>query len=122
MTREEFTERVGLNVSDGIFEVWNRVYMSSDKDKDEFCKPFATKKGHLDLSRSMVIEIAELKKKIRVQKESYDRQVELATSYQDKYYAEKAKHDEFYKKYAEECEKRYALERKLEQIMNLINA
>lgn len=46
----------------------------------------------------------------------------LATSYQDKYYAEKAKHDEFYKKYAEECEKRYALERKLEQIMNLINA
>ena len=122
MTREEFTERVGLNVSDGIFEVWNGVYMSSDKDKDEFCKPFATKKGHLDLSRSMVIEIAELKKKIRVQKESYDRQVELATSYQDKYYAEKAKHDEFYKKYAEECEKRYALERKLEQIMNLINA
>ena len=95
MTREEFTERVGLNVSDGIFEVWNGVYMSSDKDKDEFCKPF-------DLSRSMVIEIAELKKKIRVQKESYDRQVELATSYQDKYYAEKAKHDEFYKKYAEE--------------------
>lgn len=82
MTREEFTERVGLNVSDGIFEVWNGVYMSSDKDKDEFCKPFATKKGHLDLSRSMVIEIAELKKKIRVQKESYDRQVELATSYQ----------------------------------------
>lgn len=77
MTREEFTERVGLNVSDGIFEVWNGVYMSSDKDKDEFCKPFATKKGHLDLSRSMVIEIAELKKKIRVQKESYDRQVEL---------------------------------------------
>ena len=71
MTREEFTERVGLNVSDGIFEVWNGVYMSSDKDKDEFCKPFATKKGHLDLSRSMVIEIAELKKKIRVQKESY---------------------------------------------------
>lgn len=64
MTREEFTERVGLNVSDGIFEVWNGVYMSSDKDKD----------------------------------------------------------DEFYKKYAEECEKRYALERKLEQIMNLINA
>ena len=107
MTREEFTERVGLNVSDGIFEVWNGVYMSSDKDKDEFCKPFATKKGHLDLSRSMVIEIAELKKKIRVQKESYDRQVELATSYQDKYYAEKAKHDEFYKKYAEECEKRF---------------
>lgn len=48
MTREEFTERVGLNVSDGIFEVWNGVYMSSDKDKDEFCKPFATKKGHLD--------------------------------------------------------------------------
>lgn len=44
MTREEFTERVGLNVSDGIFEVWNGVYMSSDKDKDEFCKPFATKK------------------------------------------------------------------------------
>ena len=116
MTREEFTERVGLNVSDGIFEVWNGVYMSSDKDKDEFCKPFATKKGHLDLSRSMVIEIAELKKK------SYARQVELATSYQDKYYAEKSKHDEFYKKYAEECEKRYALERKLEQIMNLINA
>ena len=37
MTREEFTERVGLNVSDGIFEVWNGVYMSSDKDKDEFC-------------------------------------------------------------------------------------
>ena len=73
MTREEFTERVGLNVSDGIFEVWNGVYMSSDKDKDEFCKPFATKKGHLDLSRSMVIEIAELKKKIRVQKESYAR-------------------------------------------------
>ena len=104
MTREEFTERVGLNVSDGIFEVWNGVYMSSDKDKDEFCKPLATKKT------------------IRVQKESYDRQVELATSYQDKYYAEKAKHDEFYKKYAEECEKRYALERKLEQIMNLINA
>ena len=96
MTREEFTERVGLNVSDGIFEVWNGVYMSSDKDKDEFCKPFATKKGHLDLSRSMVIEIAELKKKIRVQKESYARQVELATSYQDKYYAEKSKHDEFY--------------------------
>ena len=63
MTREEFTERVGLNVSDGIFEVWNGVYMSSDKDKDEFCKPFATKKGHLDLSRSMVIEIAELNKK-----------------------------------------------------------
>lgn len=91
MTREEFTERVGLNVSDGIFEVWNGVYMSSDKDKDEFCKPFATKKGHLDLSRSMVIGIAELKKKIRVQKESYDRQVELATSYQYKYYAEKAK-------------------------------
>lgn len=29
---------------------------------------------------------------------------------------------QFYKKYAEECEKRYALERKLEQIMNLINA
>ena len=28
MTREEFTERVGLNVSDGIFEVWNGVYMS----------------------------------------------------------------------------------------------
>lgn len=108
MTREEFTERVGLNVSDGIFEVWNGVYMSSDKDKDEFCKPLATKKGHLDLSRSMVIEIAELKKTIRVQKESYDRQVELATSYQDKYYAE--------------CKKRYALERKLEQIMNLINA
>ncbi|EKC72786.1 hypothetical protein OBE_02720, partial [human gut metagenome] len=26
MTREEFTERVGLNVSDGIFEVWNGVY------------------------------------------------------------------------------------------------
>ena len=68
MTREEFIERVGLNVSDGIFEVWNGVYMSSDKDKDEFCKPFATKKGHLDLSRSMVIEIAELKKKIRMQK------------------------------------------------------
>ena len=57
-----------------------------------------------------------------MQKESYARQVELATSYQDKYYAEKSKHDEFYKKYAEECEKRYALERKLEQIMNLINA
>ena len=93
-----------------------------NKDKDEFCKPFATKKGHLDLSRSMVIEIAELKEKDQSAKESYDRQVELATSYQDKYYAEKAKHDEFYKKYAEECEKRYALERKLEQIMNLINA
>ena len=75
MTREEFTERVGLNVSDGIFEVWNGVYMSSDKDKDEFCKPLATKKGHLDLSRSMVIEIAELKKTIRVLKESYARQV-----------------------------------------------
>ena len=27
MTREEFTERVGLNVSDGIFEVWNGVYV-----------------------------------------------------------------------------------------------
>ncbi len=122
MTRQEFIERVGLNVSDGIFEVWNGVYMSSDKDKDEFCKPLATKKGHLDLSKSMVIEIAELKKTIRGQKESYDRQVALAASYQDKYYEEKAKHEEFYKKYAEECEKRYALERKLAQIMNLINA
>ena len=70
----------------------------------------------------MVIEIAELKKTIRGQKESYDRQVALAASYQDKYYEEKAKHEEFYKKYAEECEKRYALERKLAQIMNLINA
>ena len=59
MTREEFTERVGLNVSDGIFEVWNGVYKSSDKDKDEFCKPIATKKGHLDLSRSNVIEHAQ---------------------------------------------------------------
>lgn len=29
MTREEFTERVGLNVSDGIFEVWNGVYIDS---------------------------------------------------------------------------------------------
>ena len=92
MTRQEFIERVGLNVSDGIFEVWNGVYMSSDKDKDEFCKPLATKKGHLDLSKSMVIEIAELKKTIRGQKESYDRQVALAASYQDKYYEEKAKH------------------------------
>lgn len=122
MTREEFIERVGLNVSDKIFEAWNGLYMSSEKDKDEFCKPLGTKKGHLDLSRSMVIEIAELKNTIRVQKESYDRQVELATSYQDKYYTEKAKHDELYKKYSEECEKRYAIERKLEQIMNIINA
>lgn len=69
MTREEFIERVSLNVSDGIFEVWNGVYMSSDKDKDEFCKPFATKKGHLDLSRSMVIEIAELKKRSECKRE-----------------------------------------------------
>lgn len=122
MTREEFTERVGLNVSDEIFEVWNGVYMSSDKDKDEFCKPFATRKGRLELSRSMVIEIAKLKQTIRVQKESYDRQEKLTTYYQDKYYEEKAKHNEFFKKYSEECEKRYALERKLKQIMNLINA
>lgn len=122
MTREEFTERVGLNVSDKIFEVWNGVYMSSDKDKDEFCKMLANKKGHLDLSRSMVIEIVELERTLLTQKERYDRQVKLATSYQNDYYKEKAKHEEFYKKYAEECEKRYALERKLEQIMNLINA
>ena len=114
--REVFQTQKGTYVVDISLDYSHQNMRLCTKNNNEF-------DGEPDTAlKTDAFEIAELKKKIRVQKESYARQVELATSYQDKYYAEKSKHDEFYKKYAEECEKRYALERKLEQIMNLINA
>lgn len=40
MTKEEFTERTGIN-SDAVFEEANRMYMATgDMDKDMFCKDY----------------------------------------------------------------------------------
>ena len=38
MTKQEFEERVEMSVSDNEFDAINIVYMSSDVDKDEFCR------------------------------------------------------------------------------------
>ena len=38
MTKQEFTQRVNVEVSNKEFEAINEVYMNSDLDKDEFCK------------------------------------------------------------------------------------
>ena len=38
MTRQEFTQRVGMQVSAEEFSVIEQVYMASDVDKDEFCR------------------------------------------------------------------------------------
>ena len=38
MTKQEFTNRVKVEVSDKEFEVINEFYMSCECDKDEFCK------------------------------------------------------------------------------------
>ena len=38
MTKQEFTNRTQVEVSNEEFEAINEVYMNSDLDKDEFCK------------------------------------------------------------------------------------
>ena len=38
MTKQEFTNRVKVEVSDKEFEMINEFYMSCECDKDEFCK------------------------------------------------------------------------------------
>lgn len=38
MTKQEFTQRVLVEVSDKEFEAINEVYMNSDLEKDAFCK------------------------------------------------------------------------------------
>lgn len=38
MTKQEFTQRVKVEVSDIEYNAIEMVYMHSDVDKDEFCK------------------------------------------------------------------------------------
>lgn len=38
MTQQEFTQRVGMQVSADEYGAIEQVYMASDVDKDEFCK------------------------------------------------------------------------------------
>lgn len=38
MTKQEFIERVNVNVNDSEYEHIEAVYMASDVDKDTFCK------------------------------------------------------------------------------------
>lgn len=40
MTRQEFTERTGVQVTEEQFAKINAMYMATDLDKDEFCERY----------------------------------------------------------------------------------
>lgn len=69
MNKQEFESRVKCNVSDSLFEEWNRVYMAAGEeiDKDKFCSAIkAAGKGNADLFDLLIslrnqIEIKDMK-------------------------------------------------------------
>lgn len=61
MTQNEFTQRVGIEVSVKEFEAINEVYMNSDLDKDAFCRIWV--KMNKSRVREARVKAAELKEK-----------------------------------------------------------
>lgn len=100
MLKEEFVKRVGIQVSDAVFEKYNKEYQESDLDKDAFCKKLANAAGRKELSWAMQWEIIGLKQQARELKEQ-----------RDKFYAEMQ----------ELRNAKLQLERKLNKIAALIN-
>lgn len=56
MTHQEFENRTKSNVSDSLFEEWNRVYMAAGDgiDKDTFCKAVKSAKGNAEIMNVML--------------------------------------------------------------------
>ena len=64
MTKQEFTQRVNVEVSNSEFEAINVVYMNSDLNKDEFCKMW------VKMNPSRVKE-AKVEKMLKAKDEAY---------------------------------------------------
>lgn len=64
MTKQEFTERVKVEVSDIEFNAIEMVYMHSDVDKDEFCKMWCK----MNANR---VKNAKIDRKIKAKDEAY---------------------------------------------------
>lgn len=76
MNKREFESRIKSNVSDSLFEEWNRVYMAAgeDIDKDKFCSAIkAAGKGNTDLFDLLISLRNQVEQKdIKIQNRDHD--------------------------------------------------
>ena len=64
MTKQEFTQRVKVEVSNSEFEIINEFYMNCECDKDEFCKMWCK----MNASR---VKNAKVEKMLKAKDEAY---------------------------------------------------
>ena len=84
MLQSEFTQRVGVHVTEDIFGLIHEQYMQSDLNKDEFCKQW--KKQHLEgCTASMVqtirmleLQLVETEKRLAKEREYASNQLTAA--------------------------------------------
>lgn len=76
MNKQEFESRIKSNVSDSLFEEWNRVYMAAGEeiDKDKFCSAIkAAGKGNTDLFDLLISLRNQVEQKdIKIQNRDHD--------------------------------------------------
>lgn len=72
MTRQEFEERINLQVKEEDFDAIHEVYMTTDHDKDQFCdvmKQTMRNLGGFEYIRDLGIALAEQRRKSREQQD-----------------------------------------------------
>ena len=75
MNKQEFESRIKCNVSDSLFEEWNRVYMAAgeDIDKDKFCSAVKASKGNAHLFDLLISLRNQVEQKdIKIQNRDHD--------------------------------------------------
>ena len=84
MTHQEFEDRVKVNVSESLFEEWNRVYMAAGDniDKDTFCKAVKASKGNAEIMNVM-LALRDQVERFQIKAENYAHDVEMAHQARD---------------------------------------
>ena len=76
MNKQEFESRIKCNVSDSLFENWNRVYMAAGEEinKDKFCSAIkAAGKGNTDLFDLLISLRNQVERKdLKIQNRNHD--------------------------------------------------
>lgn len=75
MTQQEFTERTGFYPTTEQFEAIHKAYLSSEKDKNEWCKEWKSNGGVEQYSKESALEIDSLRKKIETTKAILNEQI-----------------------------------------------
>lgn len=75
MNKQEFESRIKSNVSDSLFEEWNRVYMAAGEeiDKDKFCSAVKASKGNAHLFDLLISLRNQVEQKdLKIQNRNHD--------------------------------------------------